>query len=381
MKDIHPFLDEEGQKKARRYEREKRLLGMVNLIFILLFLLFFYFSGVSYSLANLDIGDSIIGTFFVYMLVFYVALSILGFPMAYISGYKHEHHWGFSNHTVKSWFWEHIKSFFLGLILFLLLSGLLLWIMAYTPGWWWLMAAAAMAFVSVVFAALFPVIVAPIFNKYTPIRNEKLTEALEKILARGGLKSSGIYMEDMSRQTKKENAFLAGLGKTRRVVLGDNLLENMTIPEIESIIAHEVGHYKHRHIWKNIGLGTLQQLLVFFVVHRVLKGVFPSFLSSTQDNLSLFPLFVILLGGISGFLISPLSNFLSRCFEREADRFALANIIHKRSFMTALAGLANRNLSNAYPEWWVKFLYYSHPPVAERLKMAEKSAEGEESPR
>lgn len=381
MKDIHPFLDEEGQKKARRYEREKRLLGMVNLIFILLFLLFFYFSGVSFSLANLDIGDSIIGTFFVYMLVFYVALNILGFPMAYISGYKHEHRWGFSNHTVRSWFWEHIKSFFLGLILFLLLSGLLLWIMAYTPDWWWLMAAAAMAFVSVVFAALFPVIVAPLFNKYTPIRNEKLTEALEKILAHGGLKSSGIYMEDMSRQTKKENAFLAGLGKTRRVVLGDNLLENMTIPEIESIIAHEVGHYKHRHIWKNIGLGTLQQLLVFFVVHLVLKGVFPSFLSSTQDNLSLFPLFVILLGGISGFLISPLSNFLSRCFEKEADRFALANIIHKRSFMTALAGLANRNLSNAYPEWWVKFFYYSHPPVGERLKMAEKSAEGEEGPR
>lgn len=372
MKDIHPLLDEESQKKARFYEKEKRLIGFASLILSLAFLLIFYFSGISSLLADLNIAHSIIGTFLVYVVTFYSTMTIFGFPLEFFSGYIHEHKWNFSNHTLKSWLWEKIKSFFIGLIVFILILGLLLWIMAITPKWWWLVAALMMAFVSVVFAILFPIVIAPIFNKYTPIQNEKLTTALDKMLMRGGLKSSGIFKEDMSRQTKKENAFLAGLGKTRRIVLGDNLLENMTIHEIESIIAHEVGHYKYQHIWKNIGIGTMQQLLIFFVINLILKWAFPHFLSSTQGNLSLFPMFAILLGGFSGFLFALLNNCLSRNFEKEADRYALANIKNNRAFMTALAGLANRNLSNAYPEWWMKALYYSHPPIGERLKMAEK---------
>lgn len=372
MKGIHPLLDEKGQEKARTYEKEKRLFGLAGAVLSFVFLLAYYYSELSSSLAGLEFGRSIAGPFLVYMVTFYSAMALIGSPLAFLSGYIHEHKWGFSNHTVKSWLWEQVKSFFVGAIIFILISGLLLWIMALSPGWWWLIAAAAMTVVSVVLATLFPVVIAPVFNKYTSIRREELTGALDRILERGGLKSSGFFKEDMSRQTKKENAFLAGLGKTRRVVLGDNLLRNMNIPEIESIIAHEVGHYKHRHIWKSIGIGTLQQLLVFFLIHRLVKGISPSFLSSTQANLALFPIFVILWGGLSGFLLAPLNNFLSRYFEKEADRYALDNIANPGPFQTALAGLANRNLSNAYPEWWVKVLYYSHPPIGERLKMADE---------
>jgi STE24 endopeptidase len=146
----------------------------------------------------------------------------------------------------------------------------------------------------------------------------------------------------------------------------------MTVPEIVSIIAHEVGHYKYRHIWKHIVLGTLQQLVVFFCLNLIMKAVFPSFLLSTRANLSLFPFFAILMGALSAFLFGPLSNALSRRFESQADRYALRSIPDKDVFVTALAGLANRNLSNAYPSWWVKLLYYSHPPIGERLCMAEK---------
>lgn len=372
MKDIHPLLDKRSQDKARQYEKEKLLLGFASLFLSLTILLIFYFSGLSAALAHLDIGRFIMWTFLVYSVIFYSTITILSLPLAFFSGFIHEHKWNFSNHTVKSWLWEQGKSHFIGLIIFILLLGLLLWIMAIIPEWWWLVAALAMAFVSVVFATLFPVVIAPIFNKYTPIENEELTAALDKILASGGLKSSGFFKEDMSRQTRKENAFLSGLGKTRRIVLGDNLLKNMTVPEMETIIAHEVGHYKHQHIWKNIGIGTLQQLLVFFVIHLLLKWAFPQFLSSTLSNLSLFPVFAVLLGGVSGFLFAPLNNAISRNFERQADRYTMANIKNSRPFMTALAGLADRNLSNAYPDWWVKFLYYSHPPIGERLKMAEE---------
>ncbi|MEE9390386.1 MAG: M48 family metallopeptidase [Candidatus Aminicenantaceae bacterium] len=371
MDKIHPLLDREKQQQARRYEKEKRLLGLATMVLSLIVLLGFYYSGLSSWLANLNIGGSIIFVFLIYVVSFLILLALLGLPLNFYSGYIHEHKWNFSNHTIKSWLWEQVKAFLVGLILMTLLLGLLFWIMALSPRSWWLIAGLAFAFVSVVLATIFPVVILPIFNKYTPIQNKELIDPLEKILSEGGLKSSGFFKEDMSRQTKKENAFLAGLGKTRRVVLGDNLMESMSIPEIESIIAHEVGHYKHRHIWKNLVIGTVQGLVVFFILNWAMRILFSQFLSSTTWNLTLFPIFAILMGGISSFLFGPLSNALSRYFERQADRYALKTIQDREAFMTAMAGLADRNLSNAYPEWWVKLLYYSHPPVGERLKMAE----------
>jgi STE24 endopeptidase len=368
---IHPLLDKEKQLQAKRYEKEKRLLGLYGMALSLVILLGFYFSGLSAWLANLNIGNSIIWTFLLYVLAFQMILVFFGLPLSFYSSYIHEHKWNFSNHTVKSWLWEQIKGFLVGLILVIILLGLLFWIMAFYPQNWWLIAGLAFAFVSVVMATIFPVVILPIFNKYTPVENKELTDTLERILSEGGLRSSGFFKEDMSRQTKKENAFLAGLGKTRRVVLGDNLMENMSVPEIESIIAHEVGHYKNRHIWKNLVIGTLEGVVAFFILNLVMRSIFTQFLSSTSWNLTLFPVFVILAGGISIFLFSPFSNALSRYFEKKADRYALESIQDKKAFMTAMAGLADRNLSNAYPEWWVKLLYYSHPPVGERLAMAE----------
>ncbi|NIM90264.1 MAG: M48 family metalloprotease [Candidatus Aminicenantes bacterium] len=371
MDKIHPLLDKAKQTQAKRYEKEKRLLGLVGAVLSLVILIAFYYSGLSTWLSNLQIGNSIIWTFLLYMNSLYILSTLLGLPLAFYTSYLHEHKWNFSNHTVKSWSWEKLKSFLLGLILMILLLGLLFWIMGFTPRYWWLIAGLTMAVVSVIFATLFPVVILPIFNKYTPIQSAELTEALEKILSREGLKSGGFFMEDKSRQTKKENAFLAGLGKTRRVVLADNLMKNMSVSEIESIIAHEVGHYKFKHIWKSIALGTLQQLIVFYVLNKTMIWIFPQFLASTEWNLALFPFFIIFLTVISTFLFGPLSQAISRHFEREADRISLQMIEDKKAFLTAMSGLADRNLLNAYPEWWVKLLYYSHPPIGERLAMAE----------
>lgn len=372
----HPLLDPQKQRKARKYEKEKRLLGLVQSLLSLFILMGFYFSGLSYILAHSSWTKSFALTFLGYVVSFQFLLVILGFPIHYYSSYVHEHKWGFSNQTITSWFWDQAKSFLVSLVLLGILLFLLLWIMQEFPSLWWLMAGAAMALVSVIFSTLFPVVILPIFNKYTPIKDEELSSALNKILAKEGLRSSGFFKEDTSRQTKKENAFLAGLGKTRRVVLSDNLMENMSVPEIVSIIAHEVGHYSHKHMWKQIAMGTFQQLGVFFVLHLLLQRTFPPFLSSIQWNLTLFPMFVIFMGAVSGFVLGPFNQALSRFFEKQADRYALENIEDKRSFLNALAGLADRNLSNAYPSWWVKWLYYSHPPVGERLQMGEEYVSG-----
>lgn len=370
-REIHSLLNKERQELARRYEKENRLLGLGSSLWSLILGLTFYYSGLSAWLADSALRSSLAGTFFLYVISFLSLLFFCTFPLNFYSSYIHEHKWNFSNQTVKSWLWEQAKSFFVSMIILIVLLGLLLSIMAKFAQYWWLIAGLSMALVSVLFATISPVLILPIFNKYDPIQNKELIDALEKILSRGGLRSSGFFKEDMSRQTKKENAFLAGLGKTRRVILGDNLMENMTIPEIESIIAHEVGHFKYRHIWKTIALGMIEELAVFYIIDLAMKALFPQFLTSVRSNLTLFPVFAILFGGVSGFIFDPFRKIISRHFEKQADFYALKNIEDKKAFTTALAGLADRNLSNAYPEWWVKILYYSHPPIGERLRLAE----------
>jgi STE24 endopeptidase len=369
---IHPFLDESIQKKARIYEKEKRVFALLKMFALLIILLAFYFSGLSRELAFIYLDRSIMITFIIYVFCFQLSIFLLTLPLDYNSSYIHEHRWGFSNHTIKSWLIEQVKSFLVGLVVMWIVLGLLFFIMAEFPRFWWLIAGLASALVSVVFSTLFPILVFPLFNKYTPIRNKNLIDALKKILSKEGLKSSGFFMEDMSRKTKKENAFLAGLGKTRRVVLGDNLINNMSVPEIVSVIAHEVGHYKYKHIWKFILLGTFQQIIVFFLLNRIMRVLFSGFLKGVRNNLALFPLFVLLLGIISTFLFEPIGNAISRHYERQADRYAVENIKEENSFSHAIAGLANRNLINAYPEKWMKYLFYSHPPVGERLEMVKK---------
>jgi STE24 endopeptidase len=307
-----------------------------------------------------------------YVAAFLSALTLLSLPLDYYRGYIHEHKWKFSNQTVRGWLWEKVKAFLVSMAMAWIVLGLLLWIMALLPGLWWLVAGLAMALVSTVFATLFPVLILPLFNKYTPIQDRELTEALGNFLNKEGLKSGGFFKEDMSRQTQKENAFLAGLGKTRRVILSDNLINNMAVPEVVSVIAHEVGHYRHKHILKSILVGTAQQIVVFFGLDVVMRRVFPEFLSSTRSNLALLPIILIVMGALSGLLFGPLSMALSRRFERQSDRFALENTDDKQAFMTAMAGLANRNLANAYPARWMKILFYSHPPIGDRLIMAEE---------
>ena len=367
--DIHPFLDKDKQAKAKTYENEKRKIGIIGSVLSLVFILLFYFSGLRNYLANINL--SFIYVFLIYITIFQILSTMVGLPIGYYSSYIHEHKWEFSNYTNKTWFIDQLKSFTIGLILLPILLGLFFWVLWRFPETWWLVAATVTTLVSIVFVTLFPVVILPIFNKYDPIEDEKLTDQLSEILHKAGLNPSGFFRQDMSRQTKKENAFLAGMGKTRRVVIADNLLEHMSLSEIKSVIAHEVGHYRYSHLPKNIAIGTIQQLIIFYLLNIIMKILYPEFLTSNTNNLSLFPMFSLIMSLLSSLLFGPINNMISRYFERQADITSLELYPNKESFQKAMAGLANRNLSNAYPEWWVKLLYYSHPPIGERLSFAE----------
>jgi STE24 endopeptidase len=372
---IHPLLDPKRQEMARRYEKQKRLVGLAGTAVSLAALLVFYFSRLSRDLAQVAPGRSVVWTFLVYAAAFLAWMTVIGLPVGFYGGYVLEHKWNLSTENVKGWLADQAKSFAVGLVMAWIVLALLLWIIARFPLWWWLVAGLAMAMVGVVMATLFPVVIAPIFHRYTPIEDKDLTDALRGILAREGLESGGFFKEDMSRRTRKENAFLAGLGKTRRVVLGDTIMQHMSVPEIVSVIAHEVGHYRYKHIWKGVAAGTLQQLAVFFLLSVVMRALFPDFPGSTREVLTVLPVMLIIGGAASGFVFGPLMNALSRHFEKQADLYAIGHIKDRRAFATALAGLADRNLGNAYPAWWVKVLFYTHPPIGERLSYIEADLE------
>jgi len=212
----------------------------------------------------------------------------------------------------------------------------------------------------------------PIFHKYEPIEDEKLKDSLRDILERGGLKIKGFFREDTSRKTTKENAMLAGLGKTKRVILTDNIINNMELDEIRTVLAHEVGHYKRAHMPKMIFTGLFFNLFSFYVLHLTFTALFPAFLTNIRANITLLPMFLLFLSLIDLTFLKILQNALVRLFENQADSEALRLTGNVEAFKRAMAGLANRNLANAYPNFWVKLIYYSHPPIGERLERAEK---------
>ena len=369
MRQIHPLLDAVKQEQAQIYEIKKRRASFLNLISGFIFTLIFILV-ISHPLLN-HLPNFPAFRF----LLFLWALALFSLPidllLSYRSGYKIEHEFGFSNQNKTQFFKDELKGFMINLIINPLIALVLFLAFRISPDLWWLWAALAMIVISVIFATLYPVVIMPLFNKYTVIEDEELTTRLGAILRKEGLKIKGFYLQDMSRQTKKENAFLGGLGKTRRVVLSDNIINNMSLDELETVIAHEVGHYKYKHMWKNILLGAIYQLITFFLSHQIMLLINPDYLKSFDNMLIAYPVFLLCFGVLHMLVIGPLSNAVSRYFENQADSYALDMTQNPDAFQGAMSGLANRNLSNAYPTPFIKFMYYSHPPVGERLKVGD----------
>ena len=371
MPQIHSLLDQKTQIKAIQYEKEKRQYNLINSLLSggLIFIFWLYLAS---PLTRYLFPDQKLIQFFAYTWIFILFQMPLSLFFSWLSEFKHEHHYNFSNQTLGQWLWDQFKGFLISLLLMPLLLGILYALFTLYPESWWYIAAFAMIALSLIFATIFPILILPLFNKYTPIEDDELTNRLREVLTEYGISIKGFFLQDMSKQTKKENAFLAGMGKTRRVVLSDNIVNNMTLDELETVIAHEVGHYKHKHILKNIFILAFVQVVLFYALHRLMPLISPEFLSSATHNLIDLPLFLLLMSLLSTLFISPFSNALSRYYEKQADTIALEATQNPQAFKTAMAGLANRNLSNAYPTTWMKILYYSHPPVGERLDFADK---------
>lgn len=303
---------------------------------------------------------------FVFTILGHVAIS---FPLSYYSGFVLQHRFGLSHQTRRAWLGRYAKRNGLAIAFGLVMFLGLFWVIWLCGNLWWLVAAALFFVVSVLLGQLAPVLILPLFYKIERLDTHELTERLDRLAAGTGLAIEGVYRMEMSAETTKANAMLAGLGRTRRVILGDTLLDQFTPEEIEVIFAHEIGHHVHRHIRKMIVAGVIYSMVGFWICHRILVWTVAP--ASTADlPVYTLPLLMFLLTAFS-LLLEPIQNGISRHYERQSDRYALQRTGKATAYVSAFRKLAKMNKEDPHPHPLEVLWLHSHPPIAERLALAD----------
>lgn len=310
----------------------------------------------------------------IYYSLFFLYLWIFGFFLSLYSEFHLEHAYGLSNQSFVGWFVELLKKTLLSFALTLpLLLGLYFLILQY-PSQWWIGAWLGFAVFSYLLGQLFPVLIVPLFYRYSRVEDGSLKNRIFKLVARFGLPLENVYSLNLSKTTKKANAMFAGLGRTKRLVLSDTLIQNFTVDEIESVVSHELGHFKHRDIWRHLGFNALTSFAGFALAFHLLQDLTSRLGYYGTEDLAAFPLLYLILY-LFATVLTPLSNAYSRWREREADRFAL-KASGAGGFIPAMEKLSHLNLADPKPhpliEWW----FYTHPPIEKRIQMAKTFAAG-----
>lgn len=303
------------------------------------------------------------------LVILSAAYTILLSPLSYYSGFRLSHRFGLSTQTFRAWLWDWAKGVALGLGLALIVVEVVYYLLGAFPVLWWLLAALAVLFFTVVLANLAPVLFVPLFYKLTPLANADLAGRLIQLAERAGARVRGVFVMDMSSKTTAANAALMGLGNTRRIVLGDTLLAHYDPDEIETVLAHELGHHVHADIPKGIALQSLLALGGFYAVHLVLRWGVQYFGYAGPTDVAAMPLLALVIGAF-GAVVMPLTNAFSRYVEAQADRYALRMTAKPEAFARAMIKLADQNLSEMQPPRWVELLLYDHPAAARRVQRA-----------
>lgn len=365
-------LDAERQHKAKEYARIRRRLMLVDLGLGAAYLMVWLATG--WHIAARDWIRTMTTApaleVLMFGVIFAVPYIVLDLPLSYYSGFSLPHRYGQSNQTLTNWISDQIKGLAISGVLGGLVAEIVYWLLRVAPEWWWLYAGGVMLLFTVVIATLSPVLIMPLFFKFTPLEDEDLAARLIRLAERAGTNVRGVFRFDMSTRTKNANAALTGMGATRRIVLGDTLLDEFTPDEIETVLAHELGHHVHNDMLLGVAINSVLTLAGFFVAHLVLGwGVRVFGLDGIADPAGM-PL-LALVGGVIGLIAMPAGNAYSRWRERMADQYALEATGKGAAFASAMTRLANQNLADADPERWVVVLLYSHPPIRERVAMAQ----------
>jgi STE24 endopeptidase len=312
--------------------------------------------------------------FVIFMMLCGGSFFVIGTFLSWYSSFIIEHEFHLSNQTALQWIVEQIKSTVLSVVIALPLGLLFFALIRRFENSWWLFFAAAIFLVSVVLARIAPSVIFPLFYKFTPLAEGEVRTGIESLLAKEKLSCRGIYSFNMSKNTRKANAAFAGIGKSRRIILSDTLLESFTPAEIETIFAHELGHLRGGHILKSILLNGAVIFGSFFICGKIYAAVILDMGFIHAYDIAALPVFAFFLS-ILGIIIMPVSNAFSRRLEREADNYAIIASQNPSAFITALDKLALINNAERNPPVVAEFLFHSHPSIAKRIQQARRGIE------
>lgn len=360
--------------KAKEYAFFKHLLVIIDTAYLLVLLLLFLVSGLSkwLSLWLLRVTGGGPLALPLYLLVFFLAYLLLDFPLHFYQTYALEHRYGLSRQGFRDWLTDHVKSTVVSYVIMLALIAVFYALMKQYIHTWWLAVSVFWVAFSLVLARLVPVVIIPLFFKYQELTDEVLKKRIRGLAEKMRFAVTDVFAIDLSKKTLKANAAFVGWGKTRRVLLADTLLAGYTHDEIEVILAHEFAHYTGRHLLKLIAVNAAAATLLFYFLSVTGERVVSVFGITSLWDMAALPA-VLLYFLVFGILTQPLLNYLSRRMERNADTLALRATGLREAFISMMEKLSAQNLSDRNPHPVVKFLFFDHPSVEERIALARNS--------
>ena len=373
-----------NEDKASRYHRLKRRIAVVSLVLSAGLLAGLIWTGWTLALRNTaEATAARLGprgwfaplSVLIYVLLLSVLNEVVSVPIAFYSGWILERRYGLSTERLRVWLVDQAKAFGVGVALAGGGASVIYWLIRIAPERWWLPAAVVFALMIVVLANLAPVILLPLFYRVEPLSREALRARLLALAERAGARVLGAYEWGLADKTRKANAALTGIGSTRRILVSDTMLAEYSDEEIEVVLAHELAHHVHRDIWKGIAFESALILAGFYLAARAL-GAWAALLGlrGVADVAGL-PLLLIAAGAVT-LAALPVAHAMSRAYGRRADRFALEITRNPGAFVSAMRRLGAQNLAEERPSKIVQWLFYSHPPIRERIEAAQAFACG-----
>jgi STE24 endopeptidase len=360
-----------SEQRSRKYSTIKYGLSIIEIVYSLLLLAVLLSSGVSRLLAKdvaLLVSNNFLGLV-LYLFIIYVAYYILSFPLNFYHNFILEHQFQLSRQSVRGWFLDQAKSGIISFVISIILLEVFFLLVAREPQTWWWIISIFWISLSLVLAKLAPVLIIPLFFKYRKMADESLRRRIIAISQKMNLKILDVFEIDLSRKTEKGNAALVGFGSTRRVILGDTLKGKYTPEEIEVILAHEFAHQKLQHLIKMVLVNAASTVICFYAIYKTSFYALKLFNLASLDDIAALPVIFIYLM-LAGIILKPWENFLSRKFETEADSLAITRTGLKEAFVSTMEKLAAQNLADRNPHPLVKFFFFDHPAIDERIKLA-----------
>jgi len=366
--------------RTKAYNREKNIILFLELGLTGLYFYYLLAWGGALYIANLVRGwiAPPLLQFLVFSLLVGGIFSVVSFPLSVYSEFILEHKYGLSRQTFSQWLWDKLKGLFVSSMVSLPILLAFYYLLTTTPNWWWLWLGILLALVTVVLAQVAPILIFPLFYKFKPLENQALVNRLQQLLKRYGFQLEGLYQFDMSSKTVKANAAFTGMGKTRRIILGDTLLGKFSEDEIEFVIAHEVGHFVRHHLIKGIAINLASIFIGLYLVHLAYRYVLGQAGIPDMMRLEYLPYLGLFLFLFS-LVVMPLTNSVSRRFEFEADAFAVRAVSNPQAAISTLEKLAEINLTDPNPNPLMEFFFHSHPSISRRIRAIQKISGGSQN--